>query len=357
MRTQVKYRLFYLVFAIASYWLGSQLMPATVPPFSGEWSRLWQDTSWRLVTMISVWYFVLLPLTYWLLMVVKGQQAKWKIILGLSLSSLIARYTYPADLAAYFEFITWLRYPIVAVILLLEIYLLVTIVKAMWRARTLSGDPRIHMVAQYDTATSRDLDSKESAKMDFAMILAHEPASWYYAIPRFSKRHVPALANIQLRSSNVWLFTAILTATLSLSVLSYLWLYPWSDIVAILVSTLVFYCVVMFVANYRVSRHFSLYEFADKLVVNNTWWGFCVINKADISVVTAGTWHKNEDPEQLFIGSQPANIELKFSRPQLYLSAMAMMKDEVSTMYLNVDNPKTVIDALNTKKPVKEHHE
>nr|WP_252736824.1 MULTISPECIES: hypothetical protein [unclassified Psychrosphaera] len=336
----------YVVVAIVSYWLGSQLMPDHVMAFTGDWSLILADGAWQKVLGISAWYFALLPILYWFWVIQIGKQAKWKIIVSLSLSSLIARYTYPANLAEYFEFITWLRYPIIAVLLVIELYLLVTIIKALWQARSLTGDPRIHMLSKYDTDEARNSTSKASTQMDLAVTLAHEPASWYYAIPRFSRRHTAALANIKLRSASRWYFALTVIGTSLATVVSYLWLYEWSELVAAFVATFIFYLLVMFVANYRVSRYYSLYEFDDKVIVNNSWWGFCVISKADIQSVETGNWHKADDKEQVYIGAQPANVKLSFSTPQLYLSGMAMIKDEVSTLYLNVDTPEELAIAL-----------
>lgn len=354
MRTPVKFRLIYVVLAILSYWLGSQLMPESVKQITSDWTFILADGSWQTVLGISAWYFLVLPILYWFWVIQIGKQAKWKIIVSLSLSSLVARYTYPANIAEYFEFITWLRYPIIAVLLIIEVYLLVTIIKALWQARSLTGDPRIHMLAKYDTDEARDVTSKASGKMDLAVTLAHEPASWYYAIPRFTRRHTAALANIKLRSASRWNIALTVIGTSLATVVSYLWISEWSELVAAFVATFIFYLLVMFVANYRVSRYYSLYEYDDKVIVNNSWWGLCVIRKADIQAVETGNWQKSDDKEQVYVGTQPANVKLTFSTPQLYLSAMAMVKDEVCSLYLNVDTPDELAAALSQFKQTKQ---
>ncbi|MDC2889782.1 hypothetical protein [Psychrosphaera algicola] len=47
MRTPVKFRLIYVVVAIVSYWLGSQLMPDHVMAFTGDWSLILADGAWQ----------------------------------------------------------------------------------------------------------------------------------------------------------------------------------------------------------------------------------------------------------------------------------------------------------------------
>lgn len=334
--------------AIASYWFGSQLLPDTVAPFAGDWSIVYTDAQWQWVMAVSIWFFFVLPSLYWTWVIKIGKQAKWKLIIALSLSSLVARYTYPAAIAEYFEFITWLRYPIIAVLLILEIYLMVTIIKALWQARSLTGDPRIHMLAKFGSERALEKDSKESKKMELALTLAHEPASWYYAIPRFSRNHVPALANIKLRSASFWHFALMSGTTIAATIGSYLALYQWSELAAALVATFIVYLLIMFVANYRISRHYSLYEYQGKLVVNDAWWGFAVLEKTLIARVETGQWAKDDDKDAIFIGRGNANIRLSFVKPQLVLSAMAMIKDEVEHLYLSVDDPERVVAALSS---------
>ncbi len=129
-----------------------------------SFESIWANTQWRNTLLVTLAYFVFLPVLYYFWIIRIGKQALWKLLLVLSL-----------------------------VLMVIEILLLVTIVKALWGARKLSGDPRIHMLEQYEGDNIYEKGSKEAKKLELALMFAHEPASWYYAIPRFSRNHVPAL--------------------------------------------------------------------------------------------------------------------------------------------------------------------
>ena len=146
MRRPVKFRLLFVVTAIIAYVIGSKLLPEqlALEPLTLELVK--QSAEWQALILVSALFFILLPVLYWFWVIKAGEQPKWKMLMVLSLSSLVARFQYPPQFADFFEFITLLKYPLLAILLVIEIYLLVTIVRALWQARNLSGDPRVHMI-------------------------------------------------------------------------------------------------------------------------------------------------------------------------------------------------------------------
>ncbi|AQS38278.1 hypothetical protein Sps_03135 [Shewanella psychrophila] len=204
----IKFRLIFLVSAIISYTLSFQLLPENL---DGENSHLY-------VLAFSTLYFVILPVIYWYCIIKVGGQKLWKMLVIINLSSLMARFSFPAEIANYFEFIAWLRYPIIAILLAIELFLMVSIVKALWLARNLSGDPRVHILD-----TFQEEDDKKRA---LALVLASEPASWYYTIPYLSRKHVSAITNLKLRSAAGWHWLMMTLGTLVMAALAYVVISP-----------------------------------------------------------------------------------------------------------------------------------
>jgi hypothetical protein len=170
-------------------------------------------------------------------------------------------------------------------------------------------------------------------------MFAHEPASWYYAIPRFSRNHVPAIANLRLWSAQWWHVLLVCVALVFATYASYLAIALWSETVAIVVATLVFYLIVMFIANYRVSKYYSVYLIKDKLMVNNSWWGMTVIPLSNIQQVETDSWAAASTQEQFHFGRGNANIKLTFVSEQKYYSGLATFTEPMDTLYLSVDDP------------------
>jgi len=356
MRTSVKYRLLFLLVAVLSYVTGSHLLPEQIQVQALSWQLLSANEAWQRLILVSVWFFVLLPVLYWSWVIKAGQQKVWKMLLVFSMSSLVARYQYPEQFAQYFEFITVLKYPFLAILVLLEMYLLVTIVKSLWQARSLTGDPRIHMLDKFQVndEESELNKSKQESKLALALTLAYEPASWYYAIPRFSRNHVKNIANIQLGSAKFGFLLLLLTGLSLITVISYWLLVSWSETVALVVATFVFYTTIMLVANYRVSRHYSLYELDGKLVVNNSWWGFAVAELENIEDCQLIDDMVEGDKQSLFIGGKPANLKLKFTEPFKYFSGLAQMCDSFEEVYLQLDDPVKARQSILTAKKQKQ---
>lgn len=351
MRRPVKFRIAFYLVAITSFYVGCQFLPESLPQVTWQLSELLSHPEWVNTLVVSLVFFVVIPTLHYFWIIKIGEQALWRILIVLSLSSLVARYNYPAELAQYFEFISWLKYPIIAVLLVFEFILMATIIKAIWGARKLSGDPRLHMIEKYQDGALADKDSKEAKKLDMALMFAHEPASWYYAVPRFSRRHIKAITHLNLLSARWWHYLSVLTALAVATTASYLALVSWSETVAIVVATLVFYFLIVLIANFRVSRHFSIYGWKEKLVVNNSWWGVTLIDLADITNVELGGWQAEVTKSEFHFGRSAANIKIELAKPSVYYSAMATFKEEISTLYLTVASPEALVNYINNNKP------
>jgi len=367
---------------IIVYWLGFNLLP----------EQLTQTSELLSLALVSALYFVLLPLLYWYWIIKIGAQKSWKILVILSLSSLMARLSYPPQIAEYFEFIAWLRFPIIAVLLLIELYLMVSIIKGLWQARKASGDPRLAIIAQYaatveqvlgnganelrtlniEGASNTDMPKNQmpdDKKLTLGLILATEPASWYYAIPYFSRRHPASITPLKLLSRHA---LVIIMCLIAASTLSYILLDDVSHIAAVFVSGLILYSVVLIAANYRISRYYSLYQREGKLIINNGIWGFMAIDLTQISELKFGTFVTHVQPQQvggipigtsfgtsvdtsvaiaapevLTIGrDDAANVQLIFKHPQTYYGGMGQLPESLSMVNLVVDDPQVFADAF-----------
>ncbi|QQX80686.1 hypothetical protein JK628_02070 [Shewanella sp. KX20019] len=337
MRRSVKFRVSFLALAIISYVIGFNSLPESLS----------SDVDMYKLVAIAGLYFIFLPVLYWFWIIKAGKQKPWKLLLIFSLSGLMARLSFPAEIASYFEFIMWLRYPIIAILLLIEFYLMFSIIKGLWQARSMKGDPRVHIVDKY----------QDDKKRSLALVLASEPASWYYAIPWFSRQHVSSDYTIDLLSGKPWAWLAMLLGTLSAAAGVYILLSSWSELVAIIVSSIIAYGVVFVTANYRVSKHYSLYIQQDKLVINNSMWGFLAIDIADVERIEVGCWDKvraaeegEKESEQLCFGrGKKANLHLKFSQPQTYFGALGQLPEQISELKLVVNEPRKLADELESR--------
>ncbi|GGP67989.1 hypothetical protein [Shewanella saliphila] len=334
MRATIKYRLVFLVLMIFSFVIGVNWTPETLA----------SDADKRALYLISALYFVLLPLSYWYCIIKKGAQKLWKLIVIFSLSSLVARLSFPTEIAHYFEFIAWLRYPIIAVLLIIELYLIVSVVRGLFKVRKLKGDPRVGAVETY-----REGDDKS---LTIALIMASEATNWFYAIPWFSRNHPPAIANINLKSAARWHVWLMLTGCIVASCSSYFLLVSWSEWVAIIVSSIIGYTLMSMVANHRLSRYYSLYLMRDNLVINNSLWGFMVINLTGIAEVTNQPLAEihQEDAKTISIGGGQSNVTIKLNRPVIYHGGMGQLPEPMTVIHLSVDEPQQLMNTLNSAK-------
>ncbi|MFB2662209.1 hypothetical protein [Shewanella mangrovisoli] len=366
LRRQVKYRIAFLLLTIAVYVLGFHLLPEQLTNTREELS----------LAVVTALYFVLLPVLYWYWIIKIGAQKPWKMLVVLSLSSLMARLSYPHEVAEYFEFIAWLRYPIIAVLLLIELYLMVSIIKGLWQARKASGDPRLTIVEQFaamaqpepsaETVKRESINPNKPSESDLppipdekrltlGLILATEPASWYYAIPYFSRRHPEAIGSLNLLSAKPWHALVVIVGLMAASAVSYSLLDGISHIAALFVSGLLLYSILLMAANYRISRYYSLYQRADKLIINNGMWGFMVVDFTQISELKLGHFNcqvsqddttHSDAPEILTLGRGEANAQLIFKQPQVYYGAMGQLPESLTVVNLVVEDPQALADTL-----------
>ena len=383
MRSAIKYRVIFLLSAVCCYLLGFEFLPDSFLMDNHS------NTDLYTLLTFSLLYFGLLPLLYWFWVIKAGKQKPWKMILILSLSCVMARFSFPTEMAGYFEFVAWLRYPIIAVFLVLELVVMASLVKGLWQARKAVGDPRVTLlVAEQQKATEQaessamqdepqalDVLSKGSrkdklakefsesraqARLSLGLTLASEPACWYYALPYFSRKHIKSGVNLQLMTAQRWHWFVMAAATIVLGIGSYLALYEWSELAAIIVSSLMFYSLIFVTANHRLSRHYSLYLTDEHLVINNTFWGLSLVPLTEIksyrevdssSPVDARLDQGDQvdtKKERLQLGrGRTANIELIFNRPITYHGAMAQLPESWSQISLVVDDPKAFIAMLD----------
>ena len=332
MRTTIKKRLQFLMVAVIVYVLGFQFLPENLNYNSSVQSLI-------PLLLAVAGYFVLLPVLHWFWVIKAGQQNAWKVILIFSLSCLCARYSFPKDIAQYFEFIMYVRYPLLGILLIIELYLLVMIVKGLWQARKLSGDPRIHTFEKYKD------DEKNLA---LALPMSWEPASWYYAIPKFSRNHAQSIGQLVTHSKKTSHWLMLVAACFIAGSISYILLVDWSEIGAFIFASLSFYMVIFVTANHRVAKKYSIYLLGDKLIINNAFTSFIIIDTQNISAINQGQWNKADDKERLMLGQgSNVNIELCFNEEETYLATMGQLPEKVSKLWLHVKEPALLIKELS----------
>ncbi|WOI38691.1 hypothetical protein R1T43_06580 [Alteromonas sp. CI.11.F.A3] len=328
MRKAVRFRVLYLLFAVATYVLGFTLLPETI---SSSFDQI-------LSAGFLIAYFVILPAVFWFCVIKIGEQKKWKIIIPFSIASVVARYSMPASLANYFEFLSLVRYPIIAILLIIEFVVIYHVVSMLWKSRKLKGDPRINALID-----NIDADDK---KREITLIMASEPASWYYAIPKFTRNHTATLANLSLLSAKRWHFALVLLGLVAITWVSYSLLILWSEIAAIIVASVIFYGIISVTASHRISRRFSVYCHNKHLIVNATFFNLLFIPLSHLQTCEAGEWEC--DKEQLKIGRGMANIKLTFSTPVYWFTLMGTFCERPTEVYLCVDTPHELVNSLNT---------
>jgi uncharacterized membrane protein len=332
MRAKVKFRIIFLVLAIISVTLGVHWTP----------EALNTDHDKQVLFLIALIYFVLLPLAYWYCIIKIGEQKLWKMLVVFSLSSLVARLSFPADIAHYFEFIAWLRYPIIGVLLVIELYLIATIIRGLIKVRKVKGDPRVAAIEAYD--------HQDEKALAMAFLVASEPTNWYYAIPWFSRNHPTAITSINLLSAKPWHLSLTLSACLSACVTSYFLLLNWSELAAIIVASIISLSLVMLIANHRLSKYYSLYILRNKLVINNAIWGFMAIDITNIASLESGIKEKHLAENELIIGrGKHTNITMIFKQPQDYFGGLGQLTEKIHCVHLNLAEPEKLLKAIETQ--------
>ena len=335
MRVVVKKRILFFVLTIIIYILGFQFIPEKFK-YDGSFGTV------APLVIATFGYFILVPILYWFLIIKAGGQKAWKLLIILSISSLCARYSFPESIGEYFEFVAWVRYPIIAVVLVIEFYLMWAIINGLWQARKLSGDPRVHVWKKY---------KDDDKKLALALPLAWEPASWYYAIPKFSKKHQKPVGHLQFVSASRYHWLSLTVLFIILSGLSYHFLVDWSEVAAVFVSSLLIYSIIFITANYRIARYHSIYIIDDQLIVNDAFFGFMVINIYQIKKVEVeneNAEQKNEGSEILIFGNNKANsVILNFISEQSYLGLLGISNEPTRQVRLNVDDPEQFMLCLS----------
>ena len=278
-----------------------------------------------------------------------GEQKLWKMLIILSLSSLMARLSFPVEIANHFEFIAWLRYPIIAVLLVIELYVIYHVAKSLWQARSATGDPRLTALSleeQQQEKSSR-LEkainhSKKDSKKSVALLVATEPATWYYAIPYLSREHPKPITQVIQKSAMWWHGLLSIMGLVVGSCVGYLWSVDFSEILAIGIVSVCLYSVIFVAANYRISRYFSLYQQQDKLIINRGMWAITAINVNQIELIEP--LDARHDKEVITIGTRSkANVKLTFSEPQQYYGAFGQLTEDVKQLYIAVSDPEKFI--------------
>ncbi|MEW9799534.1 hypothetical protein [Alteromonas sp. CYL-A6] len=336
MRKPVRLRVTYLVIALFSYLTGLMLLPESTSAYGQP--------------LVSYLYllllFVLLPTLFILLVVKAGQQKPWKVVIPLSLGAVVARYALPTELAGHFYIVSYLRYPIIALILLIELAIVYHIVAALWKARHLKGDPRVHAIINH---------GGDEKKQSLALLMASEPASYYYALPHLTRCHPSPLTHIQLLSAKRLHLTAMLSTLVMLTVTLYLILSTFSELIALIVASVIAYSVVSLTASYRISRHFSCYLLNNILVINANFFNTLCVPVSDIAEAEAGLWPRETLADDVVIGrGENANLKLTFKTDVAWLTMLGTFCDKVRNVYLVTDTPDnaaSILQALSSQAP------
>ncbi|MGL5668347.1 MAG: hypothetical protein ACRDD9_19745, partial [Shewanella sp.] len=200
----------------------------------------------------------------------------------------------------------------------------------------------------------------DEKRLTLGLILATEPASWYYAIPYFSRRHPEAIGSLNLFSAKPWHALVVIVGLMAASAVSYSLLDGISHIAALFVSGLLLYSILLTAANYRISRYYSLYQRADKLIINNGMWGFMAVDFTQISELKLGHFSSpvsqasqddvtpSDAPEILTLGRGEANAQLIFKQPQVYYGAMGQLPESLTVVNLVVEDPQALADTLTS---------
>ena len=202
-------------------------------------------------------------------------------------------------------------------------------------ARKILGDPRISVLQIYKDG---------SVEREAGLLMAYEPATWHYMIPWFSRNHPPAIGQLKLLSSTCPHFISLLLADVAFIFISYFLLVSWSFLAAIVVATILFLGIFALIANYRFSKHYSIYFQDGKLGINNAWWALIVIELNEIS--SYEIVDKKVDDEKLCLGRGMPNIQLVLSIPQRYYSFLGITSEKISELFMCVDQADSVVQAI-----------
>ncbi|WP_133406964.1 hypothetical protein [Parashewanella tropica] len=157
-------------------------------------------------------------------------------------------------------------------------------------------------------------EGRNEATDTLALTLASEPASWYYAIPYFSKNHTPTIAHLNSKAAKVSSMVLVAISLIILATLSYYLLLDFSELLAIITCSLFLYGIVFCVANYRAAKNYSIYIQDDHLVITKGLIGIIRVPLKHIKDVKINVDVESND---LVLGKKSEdNAKLIFNQPQ-----------------------------------------
>ena len=357
MRAATKYRLIYFISAIGCFFLGRNFLPETLDSN--------QDIYVTLV--FASLYFLALPILYWVGVIKIGGQKVWKMLIAISLSALIARYTLPTDIAQYLDFMVWIRYPLIAVLLILELYISYIVIRGLWEARKAQGDPRVTALETYHAKQNQtqqqafDTDtligkwkrsfteSKKESQLAATLALSSEPASWYYAIPYFSRNHLPSLGKLNTSIAKFYHVALVTSLLFFTTYISLTWLVQHYEYFAYFIAVVCSYSLIFTIGNYRLAKRYSVYFKGNHLIISKGLWSISRFNIDELESVKV--CETQPEKEQLTLGRIVDDyVKLSFSKSQVYYGMMGQFPEEVIEVNLAVEKPAELVNAIKLKK-------
>lgn len=184
----------------------------------------------------------------------------------------------------YFNFIAWLKWPVI-ILFSPQILIVIFSIKSIWKNRAIKTDPRISILQE-------DRFANEHLKR-IGLMVAYEPASWFYFFPAFSKKLKP-LGRIKSSGGSIFFCVSLMFLTVTLSLLSYRLISPYDQFIAAGISGVTLYFLVSVWANFRCTRYHSLAECNGKIIVNNGFYDFCFFEKKAVDSIELSTTVKNK---------------------------------------------------------------
>ncbi|WP_028115363.1 hypothetical protein [Ferrimonas senticii] len=335
MTTANRSRLLYLCLLFIVYATSLWLMPDSLNHSEAQ----------RQFALASALMFLVLPLMNWWLLIRTGINKAWRLLLVFGLSSTLARFTFPAELQHYFEFIMWLRFPIIAIVVLFELALVGSVLQSLWQCRKQTGDPRV-------SAAINNRSEADEKRRTLKMISIAELTAWLHLLPWLRRTQATAITNLNTLMAHRVHLLAILTLLLLASSGSYVLLLPVHSWLAVGVSGIIAYGLIHLLANHFIARDHSVYLNQQELVLNVGLWGMMVVNINDIAQIELGDDDVTTDASQLTLGraNQQPILRLTLAKPQHYYSAGGIHCDTYEQLQLHLDNPEVLLEAINAKQ-------
>ncbi|MBM7074115.1 hypothetical protein JQC92_19100 [Shewanella sp. 202IG2-18] len=224
----------------------------------------------------------------------------------------------------------------------------------MWGARKAKGDPRLTALDIYQNQTAENdqqafdskyqklkqklNDSKSEGLKTASITLASEPASWYYAVPYFSRNHTPSVGKINSVMASFYHVALISLVLVGTAIASLGWLVDIYEYFAYFVAVVAIYSLIFVIGNYRAARHFSTYIHDDYLVVNQGLWSVSRFKLAEIKSINVSD--KAPSKDELTLGKIRHNsVKIEFSKPQTYFGMLGTLPEEIESIRLAMAEP------------------